>query len=140
MKTKLEIIDETVAYYSTHKRATDGRGCFYLYIGDEDVGAIETQCAVGRCFTDKTKHSIRQALKLTNNMQSFTHIDGFNIKDSRSNENNPEPFLKEEYKGHGVKFWRDLQKLHDNGNFWHNNGLTERGQNIVDRMKENYGS
>lgn len=43
-KTKMEILDETVKYYSTHPRALEGQMCIYL----SDEG---NKCAFGRCMT-----------------------------------------------------------------------------------------
>lgn len=110
MKTKLEIIEETVNYYSedTSRRAFNGSGCEYLM---EDG----RNCAVGRCFTE-------DGLSNFGNCRTCFDYDMI-------------PYLKEEYRIDDYDFWCDLQELHDTNAFWNDNGLTKGGEAKVKGLK-----
>lgn len=110
MKTKLEIIEETVNHYSedTSRRAFNGSGCEYLM---EDG----RNCAVGRYFTEDG---------LFNFGDCITCFDYDMI-----------PYLKEEYRIDDYYFWCNLQELHDTTKFWDKNGLTEEGRTKVKELK-----
>lgn len=116
---KLEIIDETIEYYRTHKRAVRINGYCEYWTTDGRT------CAVGRCCQDPPGiHLIAQSRDDTG--VSDTWFD--------------DELLKPEYRGHSVLFWTDLQRLHDVGEFWAEtetgHELTERGHHYVQLMKE----
>ncbi len=117
IKTKIEIIDETAEFYSKNPRSNIGGSCKYL----SDNGA---KCAFSRCCTDegvKTLHETLEGKSVTS--QQFGPTDFY---------------LKDEYKGHDVKFWRALQGFHDDEkNFITEGiGLSARGIERVADMKE----
>jgi hypothetical protein len=119
MKTKLEIINETVEYYSedVNRRALsinkDGSvdGCKYL----TNDGKM---CAVGRCLTEEG-------------------LEEFGSRASYYNRN-MSPFFKEDYQIYDDFFWRDLQELHDYNHYWNEEGLTRHGKEQVQYLLETY--
>ena len=46
--------------------------------------------------------------------------------------------LKEEYKGHSLSFWQEIQKFHDNDNNWDNQGLSEFGKTLYNELRKRY--
>lgn len=109
-----KVLDETVEYYKTHPRATDGQGdCKYYIKGN--------MCAVGRCFKNPSKFRNED-------------IDVDNI--SKKYDFNAE--LKEQYQGLLIEFWLRLQDLHDTENYWektmYGNDLTPLGFAVADEM------
>ena len=112
-KTKVEIIKETMKFYSkdVSRRALDDKGgCFYK------LG--EKMCAVGRCMNEKAV---------------------FNFNGSIINyPENIENHLKDEYKGHSINFWTDLQSFHDNPDYWDINGITKEGKMYYKVLLEIY--
>jgi len=113
MKTKLEIIEETATYYSedTSRRASTNGMCEYLTLDGR-------MCAVGRCLIDPGA------------------VVGGGAE-AILGENGADKLLKEEYRGHDVNFWVYLQLFHD-GNYWDENGLTEKGKEFLQMLKEKY--
>jgi hypothetical protein len=117
MKTKLEIIDETVKYYSTD---TSRRGIQKTKIGTNSCTYLTEDgkmCAVGRCM-------IKPTIDLEGAADDVL-ADSFHL-------------LKPEYRIEDLNFWIDLQRLHDDCYFWNENGLTKEGLNQVKRLKEEY--
>jgi len=116
MKTKLEIINETVAYYSedVNRRATNNNG------GCEYKTEDGRMCAVGRYLI----HELPKP-------SSGVSVQPLNC--------NLDDFLMDEYSGHSVEFWSCLQSLHDRAEYWNATGLTESGQSYVNKLKEIYG-
>jgi hypothetical protein len=124
MKSKHDIIIETVEYYQKNKRGmleTPMLQCVYY----DEEGDIT--CAIGRCMKNpKTFETIYSAVN---------HL----FKD----ESELDEVLKEEYKGHDLKFWTSLQIFHDNDNNWvtkedGGNELTEQGLKKVTELMETY--
>lgn len=117
MKTKLEVINETVEYYSqdVSRRAIrpDGYSCSYY----TESGNM---CGVGRCLEDPIafKHSYSNASYLLD-------LYGFQI-------------LKEEYRIMDTLFWRDIQILHDYTPNWTKEGLSEIGKQRWEELKQKY--
>lgn len=110
MKTKTEIINETVLYYSedvNRRSISEQGGCSYL----NHEGKM---CAVGRCFTE-------EGLEKYGNASNFF---GLNMIDS----------FKEEYKVYDTGFWEDLQKLHDYSGNWTSVGLSNKGRESVNYL------
>lgn len=112
--TTLEIINETVEYYSkdTKRRAEVGRACLYF---QESTGNM---CAVGRCANNP---------KELNPAHFFSQLG---LSD--------EEIFKPEYRGHSVEFWSDLQKLHDDNLNWDESGLSSIGKYQVETLKAKY--
>lgn len=109
-KTKLEIFNETVEYYSTNpakKRGKGSLGCQYL----TDEGQM---CAVGRCCVDPSPDWIGgcDSIRSAKDMRNFIEL---------------EDLLKPEYRGHTIRFWQDLQSFHDSSEHFTAKGLTEKG-------------
>jgi len=126
MKTKLEIIEETVEVYSkVSKRAVQGDVCSYYLNGNT--------CAVGRCCEDPQELE-RQSLKI-NSL-------GANAFSINMDLGGLDKWLKPKYRGHSVNFWADIQLLHDNPTYWKSTllggGLTQAGVNFVERLKREY--
>lgn len=131
-KTKKEIIDETVAFYSedTSRRATNIEliggisfpRCKYL---TEDG----RMCAVGRCLIPDGK------------IRNYGNDYSYEIAMCTSGQiTNLEEILKPEYRGHDIGFWRDLQNFHDDNEnaFWNEDGITEIGLNFVESLHLKY--
>lgn len=115
MKSKLEIIDETVAYYSedTSRRATVGPRCLYQTLDGR-------KCAVGRYMISPPTTCCGT-------------VGGLEREYGPIND-----LLKDEYRGHSIYFWRDLQRLHDDSIYWDTNRLSEAGEKEVVRLKNKY--
>jgi hypothetical protein len=117
--TKEQIVRETVAFYTSKNRAAvesvdPDNGCTStqcLYLTDEGK-----MCAVGRCMTKKGLE-----LVLVSYLKSSAHDldDAFDGIDK---------LLKKKYRGQNISFWANLQCLHDNKNWWDENGITEKGK------------
>ena len=119
--TKLEIIDETVQFYTVNPRSVSLGRCVYN-------GPNDTHCAVGRCFRDYFK-------KLGDTFQD--NISG--VESLHCDYNGLDKLLEEKYQGHELAFWSDMQHLHDAGHHWYENGLTLEGKDFVDSLRERYG-
>lgn len=115
MKTKLEIINETVEYYSedVSRRATNDKGRCEYYINGK-------MCAFGRCMINPQFKYVSDDPTL-----GIKNVD-------------QDPLLKKEYRGHENEFWVDLQNLHDNQYHWDKGGLTEFGQKYVEKLKKKW--
>jgi hypothetical protein len=119
--TQEQIVRETVAFYTSKNRAAvevecelNGCGCISpqcLYLTDEGK-----MCAVGRCMTKKGLERV-----LVSHPKSSAHDldDAFDGIDK---------LLKKKYHGQNISFWANLQRLHDNKNWWDENGITENGK------------
>ena len=88
--TAKQILDETIQYYSEdpNRVARDSLGCYYLKDGK--------MCAFGRCMTNPIEAP----------MKAQVHLWKVNGDDVDS-------YLKSEYRGHKVSFWKAIQDLHD---------------------------
>lgn len=119
--TVAEIVDETVAFYNkdVSRRSVDGSGiCQYTDQGGR-------HCAIGRCLID----------------ENFDYGGGVEAiwggdLDSPSMEMDKE--LKEQYRGHTLGFWSDLQTLHDTSESWNEQGITEFGRRMANGIKRDH--
>ena len=106
MKTKTEIVVETIQHYlrdPANRRSVSSEGtCLYQHPEHPD-----RQCAVGRCFQPDTLKDL-----LFDPASNCKAIHELAINDSIDH------LLKPEYRGHDLKFWRNLQSIHDNPGFW----------------------
>jgi hypothetical protein len=117
--TQEQIVRETVAFYTSKNRAAVETECELnvcistqcLYLTDEGK-----MCAVGRCMTKKGLERV-----LVSHAKASAHDldDAFDGIDK---------LLKKKYHGQNISFWANLQRLHDNKNWWDENGITENGK------------
>jgi len=121
--TKQAIIEETAAFYNSGNRGQTSIG--YIY-----VNKYGNKCGVGRCMTD----------------DGIAVFGGFGddvielekkVKDSYSGLDD---ILKEEYRGHSVDFWADIQGFHDNSENWDKEGISFRGLASKAFLLEKYSS
>jgi len=118
--TKHQIIDETVEYYNNNPRSKDDRGCAYL-------SKDGLMCGHSRCLTEKAR----------------THIidenDNGSSADDIIRKFGGDDIHLEQYRGHSVSFWLDIQTLHDTDAYWiaikNGNLLTHEGLETVKDMK-----
>jgi hypothetical protein len=131
-KTILEIIDETILYYSTdtHRRAydPDKHNCMYRTADDR-------RCAVGRCLEEKELGRFTDYVgDVFDLMYEFFRDE----KEYRSPETLVQEPFKPEYRGYPLGFWSQLQNLHDGDKYWTTEGLSEEGQKRVELIKRRY--
>jgi len=126
MKTLIEIIDETVEFYSNPENRSfiiNDRGnieCLYK-------GPDGKTCAFGRILT---KVGLGKVSYFENKTAGNLIRGVLDIND-----------MKEEYKEHfdNIDFWDDLQALHDKSIHWNESyGLSEEGKVKVNFLKEMY--
>jgi hypothetical protein len=112
--SKLEIIKETVEYYSedVKRRAIYNDACVY---NTKDG----RHCAVGRCMLSKHK---KRGVKF-----EYNYGGSSALITSYSDEG----LFSPKYRGHDIIFWGDLQALHDTHGYWDENGLTKFGRDFV---------
>lgn len=115
--TKIQIIDETVEYYSKNSRAIVDGSCQYL----TDYG---TMCAHSRCLTDEGR---KKVLHRDNTGAAFETIEELG-----------DDIHKEEYRGHDGGFWDEIQHIHDGQHNWVKNELSITGKGYVNSLKKRY--
>lgn len=126
-KTRVDIIDETVKFYSENPRAMRAKqlpsepdSCAYVAPNGE-------RCAFARCCTEDGVRWLHANLEGSN-------VQGIETRDKNLNE-----MLKPEYRGHDLHFWINIQRLHDSSEFWGQDGkLTPVGNSRVQRLKCKY--
>jgi hypothetical protein len=126
--TKLEIIDETVKFYSkdTTRRSKKGGVCLYNS-GDGRY------CAVGRYLTTKVKNEI---LVQDCNDSDLEGLVCFLTKTTyKYMMSSLQKILKPSVRGHNPQFWVELQWLHDTSEYWCETGLTQLGELEVKKLK-----
>ncbi len=118
MKTKIEIINETVEFYSANplnRRAiSQNDGCQYLTSDGR-------KCAIGRLIKDD---------KYDKKFEGRCCDNDYYIK--------LEDILMDEYKGHSTEFWSGLQSLHDSSKFWYTDRLSIEGEKRVQELLLKY--
>lgn len=123
--TKLEIINETVEFYSanpTKLRSTSKKGgCAYN-------GENDTHCAIGRCLLPKYQEQGNELKGNSNGLKFFLDINSLKLDE----------VLQENYRGHEYPFWLALQNLHDESYLWCEKGLTESGKEYVETLIKTY--
>lgn len=118
--TKLEIVNETVAFYNADvtKRSIDEQDdCLYN-------GYDGNRCAIGRCMVDALKE---QGMELKGNRGGFQNL-------AIQNDLTLDEILEERYRGHEHDFWVKLQQLHDDSTFWDNAGLNADGEIFINEI------
>jgi hypothetical protein len=118
MKTKLDIIKETFDYYNEDpsRRAKVNGRCEYL-------NSEGNMCAFGRC-------EINPPISETGNSDA--------VDNRFSHEEEMNGALKEEYRGHSMEFWEELQDLHDSDFYWLEDKASEAGQSLYRSLVAKY--
>lgn len=118
---KVEIIEMVANHYNLGNRSTSGTGCMYR----TDDGRM---CAVGMCM------NVAAIDKYGNYVGSISEISG----KINNGAEGLDLIFKEEYRGHDVSFWDDLQSLHDYRYYWTLEGLSEDGKEKVEQLIRKY--
>lgn len=125
MKTKKQIIEETVDFYSADpkgRRSIYGGSCLYL-------STSGCKCAVGRYL--RTDIEIKGLRLPSVSIDSLCDYNNVNHIDS---------LLIEEVRGHGYEFWNDLQQLHDYDGYWDNNKISYEGRKYAHELLKRYAN
>lgn len=104
--TEEEILTETVLFYAEDpsRVARTDVGCMYLT-------ADGRKCAVGRCMQDDLSSALFNVIGGVTDLQDTAcEILG--------NSSTLDDVLKPQYRGQSLKFWQNLQALHDNSGNW----------------------
>ncbi|HMT01953.1 MAG TPA: hypothetical protein PKD00_01355 [Burkholderiales bacterium] len=124
--TAIEIIDETVEFYSNNDRCiTEKDGCVYLNEKNQ-------KCAHSRCLKE---NYLRKVIYIDYN---FEHNASEIIQKFKDNCHLPK------YRGQLPKFWDQIQILHDDSIYWivdevtNKNVLTNKGLEYVEALKKEY--
>ena len=128
--TKLELLEDTVKYYSedTSKRAvvkcTGGATeCMYTTANGQ-------HCAVGRWLQPNYKNTdwIDNQGCSADDLLNGWKDDGYKYEEDE--------LFVEGVRGIPAWFWMDLQQLHDSDVYWNKDGLTEAGIEKVNELRE----
>lgn len=125
-KTRSEIMAETfAAYENPENRGLSPMGqCQYLTVDGK-------MCAVGRCMINPgNKDYVNKYNHDLNHTNTFTIA--FEDIENRCQH------LKEEYRGHSVEFWTDLQRWHDCEDNFQDNEISQRGLNDIEKLKSKW--
>jgi hypothetical protein len=143
-KTYKDVIEETVQYYSENERGISGLGynkesrCVYK-------NADGAMCAVGRCLTDAYLEKVKD---INGDVYDLFEVSGLAqySEDGQfvTNEKNIVLMMKEEYSElTSLRFWKELQHLHDTDSYWISNSkgysLTEKGVENLNYLLVQYG-
>lgn len=122
MKSKAEIVVETLRYYNLKNRGynAEDEHCTYL---DKSTG---NKCAVGRCILDSelekvTAYEEEHIKECGGSPGTNSLVTQFTDFDS---------LLIPEYRGHSEEFWADLQYIHDSSHMWTEDGFDTWESNI----------
>lgn len=110
-KRMLEVLDETIAAYTSETRAINGNGDCYYYTREGRM------CAIGRCLEDPKQ--FEGVMCAVSNIEDYSK--GIDFLD----------LFKPEYRGLPVSFWQELQDLHDVEGNWNKEGLSAAGEACV---------
>jgi hypothetical protein len=154
MKTKIEIIDEVVAYYSEDLTRRSRVAPTVLYAPNDPgyyckyatADGTDRHCAVGR-YLDYTNPKLKigpfgveyVGYSTERKTVCTTRLEGQGAR--RIFEELGFDMLKPEYRVEDAFFWGSLQRLHDTCAFWDikaGKGLSEEGATRVRKMKETY--
>ena len=115
LKTKRQaFLDNTLAYFNSSTRCVDGTNCQYA------PTATSEGCALGRKMEDK---------------ELCAELDTMSVNATDKRVIGALPVEIQEL---GVEFLYSLQKLHDNKFNWTETGLSEKGQDAVQIIKNGY--
>lgn len=138
IKTAIEIIDETVEFYSV-----PGRRSVQIGDGGEETGCLNNSptgnhCAFARLVKDDLRPRMGEGNVDTSLYTLSNHLP--NAK-GLSVEELLEKVVKPEYAGHPIEFYRGLQTLHDSSSNWDPiEGLTIAGHMMVNSLQARYGN
>lgn len=110
VKTKEEIVRETVAFYGADpkgRRATYSHGTCCNFTDDGRM------CAFARCTTNPRQ--------LEAGSVGSVYVDSEDVME----------VLKPEYRVGDRAFWQDVQHLHDSATHWNETGLSDLGYEYV---------
>jgi hypothetical protein len=118
--TKEEFLEDTIQYFSNPKKRciSDYGNCFYSPQNSDQTG-----CAIGRFMTPENA-------KLADRLGE---VDGLVYKTMYATHCSliPEFMLKWE-----VDFLNNVQRLHDDSEYWKSGGLSKAGEKYVQEIKE----
>lgn len=122
------VIRETVTHYESNPRAVSGARCVYYKPAD---GAM---CAVGRCMYKRSLDRLKKRNILHNGISQVCAVLGVA----------PDDLLKSKYQGLSPEFWKALQALHDDDEYWVSTGpgtnrLTPTGEDYRDVLLQRFG-
>jgi len=118
MTTMLETLDETIATYTHGSRGLDVAGECQYY----DNGRM---CAIGRCMLHP--ENFRNAGDAHDLVKDYC-------------DKSLDELLKPDYHGFPIRFWADLQSLHDSITNWDETGLTGTGRNKAQQIREHFNA
>ena len=104
----IKLIDETVEYYSTHRRSINEEGNNCMYLGDYNA-----KCAFSRCCIDDAQYD-----------------------EGRPASCQQMEYLLPEYQilANQPTFWNKIQRIHDGDKNWHNSIFTKHGYDFVSKF------
>jgi len=114
MKTKIEIINDTVEFYSKNPRSIENGFCVYNSTNGR-------RCAVSRCCYEDS-----------------VFVENWPIKFVPIREQGHVVKFLPEYQGHGISFWGEIQKIHDGPDFWNEMEFTASGIAYANALKTKY--
>lgn len=123
--TVAEIVDETVQFYNENvnrRSIDDGGTCRY-------TDPHGRHCAIGRCLIDENFDASGSVSTIWN---VGWDESGLSICKKLDLD------LKEQYRGHTLPFWSDLQSFHDEFLAWNRHGITELGRDIANKIKRDH--
>ena len=122
-QTQLELLNETVEYYSANpeRRCVTQSACYY---SSEKAGkpGLSEGCAIGRKLDPQTR-LIFDSQGIGGIGRVFKRTDLFEM-------------LPESIKIMEERFLVMLQSLHDNDQFWTKTSISEKGTDEVERIKD----
>lgn len=118
-KTREELLDSTIKFYNSTNRAMQNTGgCYYhLQLAGEDK---PRRCAIGR--------EISEELAITLDLNNDGAVSDDDVFDK----------LPSRLQDMGQMFLQDVQLLHDDEKYWDENGLSEEGEQEVERLIKQY--
>lgn len=126
-KTKIQIIEETLTYYSEDpvgRRSVESEGSRCVYYGPDGK-----RCAYSRCW--KEGISVEEVV----NRYEWKDVESLIYSEEVENVDD---LLKEEYQGYDTEFWGDLQKLHGMQDYWTETGISLLGQKYANKLLPKY--
>jgi len=128
MKSKIEIIEELFdnGYVKdpstralTYNEDGKQKGCAYLTLEGN-------KCAVGKCLIEDE------------NADYWDSEEDVFFLVPLALDMSLDDILKEEYRGHDIRFWSDLQIMHDDSQRWARDGLSDYGVERLNGLKSKY--
>jgi hypothetical protein len=124
--TPIEIINETAKFYGndvSRRSLTETGGCKYN-------GPNGKYCAIARCTKNPSKIYEDTSVTFDNQIKLIGYPIPLTVHINT--------ILKEEYKGMPEGFWKDLQEFHDEDYNWNAYGISLKGMETLDYLREKY--